>query len=80
MNTTATPGKLVSNSALSTEYLTPPEAAAFTRLAVQTLAKLRVQGGGPPYVKISRRVVYGRAALQAWMDARVCSSTSERTL
>ena len=62
------------------EYLTPPEAAAFTRLAVQTLAKLRCAGGGPQFVKISRRVVYPRASLQAWMDARVRSSTSDRTL
>lgn len=60
------------------EYLTPPEAAAFTRLAVQTLAKMRCAGGGPQFVKICRRVVYPRVSLQAWMDARVRSSTSDR--
>jgi predicted DNA-binding transcriptional regulator AlpA len=58
-------------------YLTPPEAAAFTRLAVQTLAKLRCEGGGPQYVKVGRRVVYPMSALRGWMDARVRSSTSD---
>jgi predicted DNA-binding transcriptional regulator AlpA len=59
------------------QYLTPPEVAAFTRLAVQTLAKMRCEGGGPQYVKTGRRVVYPMSALRRWMDARVRSSTSD---
>jgi len=62
----------------SPEYLTAPEAATFTRLAVQTLAKMRVTGGGPLYVKAGgRRILYKRADIQAWLDARVRSSTSD---
>jgi len=39
------------------------EAADFSGLSKSTLDKMRVFGGGPPYLKIGRRVVYDPADL-----------------
>jgi molybdenum cofactor biosynthesis enzyme MoaA len=65
------------NLDLTHQYMTPAEVSAYVRLAVQTLAKLRVTGGGPSYVKPRRRILYKRADVQAWLDARVRTSTSD---
>ena len=55
-----------------------PQAAAYTRVAESTLAKLRCYGGGPRFAKLGPRlVVYDRADLDAWMSNRMCHSTSE---
>jgi predicted DNA-binding transcriptional regulator AlpA len=59
------------------EFLDTPAAALLSKLSTSTLTKLRLRGGGPRYLKLGRRVVYPRAALLEWMQARACSSTSE---
>jgi len=53
------------------------EAAAYTGLAKSTLEKLRVQGGGCPYIRIGRVVVYDPADLDAWLAAHRRKSTSD---
>lgn len=50
--------------------LTPTEVAQRTKLAVSTLAKRRVLGGGPPYTKLGGRVVYDAADVDAWIAAQ----------
>lgn len=45
-------------------------------LSPATLNTLRSRGGGPPYVKMGRRVVYRVKDLRAWRDARLRSSTA----
>ncbi len=50
--------------------LTPQQTADKVGLATQTLAKLRVSGGGPPFVKLGRRVLYPETELSAWIEAR----------
>lgn len=50
--------------------LSPQQTAIKIGLAVQTLAKLRVSGGGPPFVKLGRRVLYPESELYAWIEAR----------
>lgn len=57
--------------------LTTREAAEVTGLAVPTLNKLRVYGGGPLFCKLGRSVRYRRVDLEEWLAARVVSSTSE---
>ena len=57
--------------------LTLPEAARLLRLSERTLERLRVAGGGPLYVKAGRSVRYREADLEAWIAARVVSSTSQ---
>jgi excisionase family DNA binding protein len=59
------------------KYLTPPEAAQYIRLSASTLAKLRLYGGGPPFIRIGRAVRYSRAELDTYMQARIARSTSE---
>jgi hypothetical protein len=46
------------------------EAAERTRLARATLAKLRVTGGGPPFLKLGAKVLYDAADLEAWIAAQ----------
>ena len=54
------------------------EAADFSGLSKSTLDKMRVFGGGPPYLKIGRRVVYDPADLDQWLVSHRRRSTSER--
>jgi hypothetical protein len=44
----------------------------------QTLAKWRIEGGGPPFTKVGRMVVYDIRDLRAFVDARKPRSTSDR--
>jgi hypothetical protein len=52
-------------------------AARFTAIAVATLAKMRCIGGGPPFVKAGRRVLYRRGDVIAWLNARRVKNTTE---
>jgi hypothetical protein len=57
---------------------TPKEAAAFLRLSVSFLAKARMRGDGPAYVKPGRAIRYRESALLDWLKSRERLSTSER--
>lgn len=62
---------------------TPPllrthEAAKYLSLGIPTLEKLRVYGGGPNFVRLGRSVRYRPADLDAWLESRIYSSTSDR--
>lgn len=57
-----------------------PEAAQYLRIAVSTLARLRVRGDGPAYSKIGTRIVlYDQRDLDAWTSSRRQYCTSSRT-
>jgi predicted DNA-binding transcriptional regulator AlpA len=58
--------------------LTPKEAAEFLRVSTSWLAKARMRGDGPPYVKIGRAIRYPESALYHWMKSRMHLSTGER--
>jgi hypothetical protein len=60
----------------SDEFLTTPEAAAFTRYAVSTLNALRVRGNGPRFIRLGRKIVYSKADLLAFMHENRCGSTA----
>nr|WP_255396406.1 helix-turn-helix domain-containing protein [Mycobacterium sp. E735] len=50
------------------EFLTVADVAAMTRLSVGTLRYWRHSGsGGPPSVKLGRRVLYRRADVEIWL-------------
>jgi predicted DNA-binding transcriptional regulator AlpA len=53
-------------------------AARHIGLAVSTLEKMRVTGEGPQFVKLGRSVRYRVADLEAYLAARVVSSTSQK--
>lgn len=52
------------------------DAANYTSLSASTLAKLRLTGGGPVYIKIGKTVVYDLVDLDAWLSSKKRSSTS----
>jgi len=49
-------------------------------LAVSTLEKLRVSGGGPRYCKLNRKVVYRVSDLEEYLAERVRENTSQRAV
>ena len=58
--------------------LTPKEAARLLKVSLSWLAKARMRGDGPPYIKIRRSIRYSEAALLQWMKSRQRQSTSEQ--
>ena len=59
-------------------YLRPPQIAERLGVSKSTLAKMRLVGNGPPYSKLSRKlVVYDVVALDKWVKARERLSTSD---
>jgi hypothetical protein len=59
------------------ERLKPNEAAAFAGCSAAHLAKLRVTGGGPAFIKIhAHRVLYEVGDLRAFLASRRRQSTS----
>ena len=62
-----------------TVLLTPKEAAKLLKVSLSWLAKARMRGDGPPYIKPGERVIrYTETALIQWMKSRQRLSTSER--
>jgi predicted DNA-binding transcriptional regulator AlpA len=58
--------------------LRPPLAAAYVGLSVSTLAKQRLRGDGPKFVRLSPRAIgYLQGDLDEWLASRRCLSTSE---
>lgn len=57
--------------------LTPQQAAEALALSVSWLAKLRLYGGGPPFLKLGRCVRYRREDLTKWLENKTRSSTSD---
>jgi predicted DNA-binding transcriptional regulator AlpA len=53
------------------------QAANWLSLSTSTLAKLRLTGKGPVYVKLGRRVAYRNDDLEAWVELHRVRSTSE---
>jgi predicted DNA-binding transcriptional regulator AlpA len=58
--------------------LTAKEAGARLKVSLSWLAKARMRGDGPPYIRIGRSVRYAEAALMQWMRSRQRMSTSEQ--
>jgi hypothetical protein len=57
---------------------TPEETADFLRVSLSWLAKARMRGDGPPFVKIGRSIRYPESVLHHWMKSQMHLSTSER--
>ena len=60
-----------------TEYFSTQQAADRYGLSASWLSKLRVFGGGSPYLKIGRRVLYERSAFEDWLASHRRKSTSD---
>jgi predicted DNA-binding transcriptional regulator AlpA len=59
------------------EVLNAGDAARFVGLSESTLAKLRLNGNGPIYCKLGRRVVYRPTDLEEWLQSRTTRDTSD---
>ncbi len=56
----------------------PPSASAYLSLAVSTLAKLRLHGRGPAFVRLSPRAIgYLQSDLDEWLASNRHGCTSE---
>ena len=58
------------------DNLSVDQAAQRLGLSTSWLNKARISGGGPPYLKLGRRVLYDRSDLDVWMAARRRQNTS----
>jgi len=61
----------------SEPLLTPADAARMLRVSLSWLAKARLSGDGPRFVKIGRSVRYLESAIREYIKIRTRSSTSE---
>ena len=60
-----------------TVFLTPDEAAKVLRTSVRSLERRRVEGNGPQFVKLGRRVLYRPEDIDAWACDHSFASTAE---
>lgn len=67
-----------SEASRRSSVVSPETAAAYMNVAVSTLAKWRVSGLGPMFIKVGRAVRYDARDLDAWLDSRRHTNTSER--
>jgi len=58
--------------------LTAPDAARLLRVSLSWLAKARLRGDGPRFVKIGRSVRYPDLYVREYIKIRTRSSTSEQ--
>jgi len=61
----------------SPKYFDTKQAAQRYSLSASWLSKRRVSGGGSPYLKIGRRVVYERSTFERWLASHQRGSTSQ---
>lgn len=59
--------------------LSEPQTCDLAGLAPRTLQRKRLDGTGPRFVKLGRRVLYRRADVLAWIAANTHASTSAVT-
>lgn len=57
--------------------LYPHDAASFLGVSLSWLAKSRLRGDGPRFVKIGRSVRYPRSSVLEYIKSRTRASTSE---
>ncbi|HEX7766541.1 MAG TPA: helix-turn-helix domain-containing protein [Nitrospira sp.] len=67
----------MSDSGPSFRLLRASQAAAAMGVTVGTLAKMRLTGRGPAFVRVGRAICYNQRELERWLEARTFSSTSE---
>jgi predicted DNA-binding transcriptional regulator AlpA len=60
------------------KLLSAKEAAKRLRKSVSWLAKSRMKGAGPPFLKTGRSIDYNEADILRWLKSRKRRSTSEK--
>lgn len=59
------------------KYFSTFEAAKQYGLSRSWLAKLRVYGQGPAYIKVGRRVLYDASTFEQWLEQHRRNNTAE---
>ena len=62
---------------ITPQAVRPKQAATYTSLTEQRLARLRCEGNGPVFTVDGRSILYRIADLDAWLNANRRRSTSE---
>jgi predicted DNA-binding transcriptional regulator AlpA len=62
----------------SEPLITPKQESQILSVSLSWLAKRRMDGNGPPYIKVGRSVRYTEAGNLQWMRSRQRFSTSDR--
>ena len=62
----------------SERLIKPEEESQLLRVSLSWLAKARMRGDGPPYLKLGRSIRYTEAGILQWMRSRQRFSTSDR--
>jgi predicted DNA-binding transcriptional regulator AlpA len=70
-------GPVTSRPPIATTLLTAKEAARLLKVSLSWLAKARMRGDGPAYIKVGRSIRYAESSLLHWMKSRQRLSTSE---
>jgi len=61
------------------DYLKPDQLSELINVAKSTLARWRVEGNGPPFMKAGRAVLYAANDVHEWLAKSARQSTSEAT-
>jgi hypothetical protein len=64
-------------ASMKSEYIDTAQAKREYPLSASYLAKLRMSGEGPEFIKIGRRVFYSRQAIEVWLSSHRRRSTSD---
>lgn len=59
------------------QYLTAPQLARVIKRSERTLETWRRLGGGPSFIRLGRRVLYAKSAVDAWIAANSYSSRAD---
>lgn len=59
------------------KLMNPAEVGVRLGVSTSSLAKWRLSGDGPPYVKVGTRIAYDEDMVEAWLRSRVRKSTSD---
>ncbi len=62
------------------KYLSTSETAEHLRVSTSWLAKSRLSGEGPPFIKAGRTVLYDLDDIESWAAKRKRQSTSTSTI
>jgi len=58
-------------------YFNTKQASERYGLSSSWLAKLRVYGGGPSFIRAGRRVLYDASTFEGWLESHRRNNTSE---
>jgi len=55
---------------MEVKYVSPQTASKMFEMSTRFLEDMRKLGGGPPFVKLSRKVLYKVADFEKWLEER----------